>query len=192
MSVTAVTELKTFQSKSTEHLRGAQDLGGRLDKEIVWIIHVTVTQNSERSSSKEKYTIIRRSLTVAEIISEAPLSNLASYSRQMTNGVTGEMLASARQMLAPIRNKGDLSIRVNSFPPISLVLTDWRDADVCTADFGFAKPTTFRHLFDTVTEGMTIVYPTHNGPAGSDEGIGLQVTFEKEPLQQLVDDPEWN
>ncbi|KZL80110.1 acyl transferase [Colletotrichum incanum] len=118
-------------------------------------------------------------LTVTEIVSEAPLSKLASYTCQMTNDVTGEMLASTLQMLAPIRNKEDLSIRVNSFPPMSLVLTDWRSADVCKADFSFAKPTAFRHLFDTVTEGLVIIYSPHNEPAGDDDGIELQVAFEK-------------
>ncbi|RYP50576.1 hypothetical protein DL769_010933 [Monosporascus sp. CRB-8-3] len=129
--------------------------------------------------------------TSAEIISEAPLFKLASYTRQMTNGVTADILAGALQMLAPIRNKPALSIRVNSFPPMTLVITDWRDADVCTADFGFAMPTAFRHLFDMVTEGLAIVYPPRKGPAGDDEGIELQVAFEKELVQQLVNDPEW-
>lgn len=131
-------------------------------------------------------------LTEAEIVSDdTPLSKLASYTRQMTNGVTGDLLAGALQMLAPVRNKTDLSVRVNSFPPMTLIITDWRDADVCTADFGFAKPTAFRHLFDTVTEGLAIVYPPHDGPAGEDEGIELQVVFEKELVDQLVNDPEW-
>ncbi|KAK2009013.1 hypothetical protein LZ32DRAFT_591007 [Colletotrichum eremochloae] len=133
-------------------------------------------------------------LTVAEVVSKAPLSKLAAYTRQMTDTMTGELLARALQTVAPIRNKWDLSIRVNSFPPMSLVITDWRDADVCNADFGFAKPTAFRHLFEpnTVTENIVIVYPPHRGPAGDDEGIELQVSFEKELVQQLVDDPEWN
>ncbi|RKU41628.1 hypothetical protein DL546_005400, partial [Coniochaeta pulveracea] len=102
--------------------------------------------------------------TTAEVIADAPLSRLARYTRQMTDGVTGELLGAALPMLAPVRNKKDLSVRVNSFPPMSLVITDWRDADVCTADFGFGKPTAFRHLFDTVTEGLVIIYPPRNGP----------------------------
>jgi hypothetical protein len=132
-------------------------------------------------------------LTAAEIVADAPLSKLARYTRQMTDGVTGELLAAALPMLAPVRNKKDLSVRVNSFPPMSLVITDWRDADVCAAaDFGFGRPTAFRHLFDTVTEGLVIVYPPRKGPAGDDEGMELQVAFEKELVQQLVDDPEWS
>lgn len=130
-------------------------------------------------------------LTAAEIISDAPLSKLASYVRRMTDSVTGDVLSAALQMLAPVRNKKDLSVRVDSFPPMSVVMTDWRDADVCTADFGFGKPTAFRHLFDTVTEGLVIVYPPRKGPAGDDEGIELQVAFEKELVKRLVDDPEW-
>lgn len=131
-------------------------------------------------------------LTTRDIISEAPLSKLATYTRQMTDGVTGELLDMALGMLAPVRNKKDLSVRVNSFPPMSLVITDWRDADVCTADFGWGRPTAFRHLFDTVTEGLVIVYPPRNGPAGEDEGIELQVAFEEELVEKLLADEEWN
>ncbi|KAK2043076.1 acyltransferase [Colletotrichum somersetense] len=132
-------------------------------------------------------------LTVAEVVSEAPLSKLAAYTRRMTDSVTGELLAGALQQVAPVRNKEDLSIRVDSFPPMSLVLTDWRDADVCTTDFGFAKPTAFRHLFnpDTVINNVVIVYPPRRGPAGDDEGIELLVPFEMDLVQQLKDDPEW-
>lgn len=131
-------------------------------------------------------------LSLSEIISEAPLSKVASYIRKLTNGCTGEMLDAALKMLAPVGNKEELSIRINSFPPLSMVFTDWRDANVCDSDFGFGKPAAFRHLFDTVTEGLCIVYPAHNGPAGDDEGIELQLAFEKELTQQLVEDPEWS
>jgi hypothetical protein len=131
--------------------------------------------------------------TIAEIVSEAPLSKLAGYTRQMTNGVTEELLGGALQMLAPIRNKAGLSVRVDSFPPGTLAVTDWRLSDVCTADFGFGKPVAFRHLFDKVVgEGLVIVYPPRNGPAGEDEGMELQMAFEKELTDQLIDDPDWS
>jgi hypothetical protein len=103
------------------------------------------------------------------------------------------MVADAAQQVAYIRNKEDLSVRVDSFPPMTLLITDWRSADICTADFGFGKPTAYRCLFDRVTEGQAIVYPPrYNGPAGDDEGFELQITFEKELVQQLVHDPVWS
>ena len=57
-------------------------------------------------------------LSLSEIISEAPLSKVASYIRKLTNGCTGEMLDAALKMLAPVGNKEELSIRINSFPPL--------------------------------------------------------------------------
>lgn len=116
-------------------------------------------------------------LTRAQVLSEAPLSQLASYTRQMTNSATGELVAATLQTLAPIRNKQDLCVRVGSFPPGGLFITDWRDADVCTADFGFGKATAFRHLFDMLTEMMVFIYPPHWGPAGDDEGMELLIVF---------------
>ncbi|KAB5513433.1 transferase family-domain-containing protein [Coniochaeta sp. 2T2.1] len=131
-------------------------------------------------------------LTAGDVVDGLPLSGVAAYVRRMTDSVTGEMLGGALAMVAPVRNKKDLSVRVNSFPLLSMVVTDWRDADVCGADFGFGRPVAFRHLFDTVTEGPVIVYPPRAGPAGEDEGVELQVTFEKELVPQLVEDPEWS
>jgi hypothetical protein len=131
-------------------------------------------------------------LTLAEVISEAPLYKLASYTRQMTESVTIDMLASALQNVAHVRNKQDLSINLDSFPPMSLLVSDWRHANLSTLDFGFAEPTAYRHLFGGVPLCQAIVYPPHKGPAGDDEGPEIQVTFETELVQQLVNDPEWS
>ncbi|KAF1848165.1 uncharacterized protein K460DRAFT_308124 [Cucurbitaria berberidis CBS 394.84] len=131
-------------------------------------------------------------LTLAEIISDAPLSKLASYTRQMTNSVTSDMLQGMLQKFAPVRNKQDLSINVDSFPPMSILLTDWRDANICSFDFGFAEPTAYRHLFGGVPLCLALVYPPHKGPAGDDEGMEIQFTFETELVQQLLNDPEWS
>lgn len=62
---------------------------------------------------------------------------------------------------------------MNSFPPGSFAVTDWRDADVCEeADFGFGKPRAFRYSFQSVTEGIVIVYPTRGGER-ENEGVEL-------------------
>ncbi|KAF4458916.1 acyl transferase [Fusarium albosuccineum] len=129
--------------------------------------------------------------TLAEVISEVPLSKLASYIRKMTDSVTHEMLARHIAKFDRIWNKEDLSIHVDSFPPMSILVSDWRYANYCDYDFGFASPTAFRHLFGGVPLSQAVVYSPHRGPAGDDEGMEVQVTFETEVVQQLLEDPEW-
>ncbi|OJJ04313.1 hypothetical protein ASPVEDRAFT_136175 [Aspergillus versicolor CBS 583.65] len=133
-------------------------------------------------------------LTVEEVISEAPLSKLAWYIRQLTNGVTEENLDIALSAIAPVRDKTALFLRTDSFPPMSNITTDWRDTRPGEADFGFGKPHAFRFPFDTVTAGMTVVYPvrTNNPPAGEDEGHEFSIGFERELAEGLIEDPEWN
>ncbi|KAJ4363404.1 hypothetical protein N0V83_009697 [Neocucurbitaria cava] len=131
-------------------------------------------------------------LTLAEIISEAPLSRLATFTRQMTDSVTADMLAETLEKFTQVRNKQDLSIYLDSFPPMSLLVSDWRYIDMCTFDYGFAFPTAFRHLFGGVPLSQAIVYPPHKGPAGDDEGMEVQFTLEIELMPELLKDPEWN
>lgn len=133
-------------------------------------------------------------LTVEEVISEAPLSKLAWYIRQLTNGVTEENLDIALSAIAPIRDKTALFLRTDSFPPMSNITTDWRDTRPGEADFGFGKPHAFRFPFDTVTPGLAVVYPvrTNSPPAGEDEGHEFSIGFERELAAGLIEDPEWN
>lgn len=132
-------------------------------------------------------------LTVEEVISEAPLSKLARYIRQLTNGINQDTIASALVAMAPIRDKTGLFLRIDSFPPMTNFTTEWRDAKPCEADFGFATPHAFRFPFDTVTAGLTVVLPVRKGgPAGDDEGNEFSIGFEKELAQGLIEDPEWN
>lgn len=131
--------------------------------------------------------------TLDEVISTAPLPKLAGYLRQLTGSVTIDMIAEKLQKVAHVRNKPDLSISVDTMPPMAQYITDWRGTKVTTFDFGFAKPIAYRHLFSMVLANHCIVYPPRNrGPAGQDEGIELQVTFEEELVDQLVNDPEWS
>ncbi|CAO2651405.1 Nn.00g039750.m01.CDS01 [Neocucurbitaria sp. VM-36] len=129
--------------------------------------------------------------TLAEIISDAPLSQLASYTRKMTETVTANTLASKLAEFAQVRNKQDLSIHLDAFPPMSLLVSDWRHANYCTFDFGFAGPTAWRHLFGGVPLSQAVVYPPHKAP-GEDEGMEVQFTIETELVPQLLNDPEWN
>jgi hypothetical protein len=131
-------------------------------------------------------------LTLAEVISEAPLSKIASYTRQLTDSVTADFVASMLQEHAHVRNKHDLSINLASFPPMSILVSDWRVANLCKFDFGFGELSSWRHLFGGVPLCQVLVYAPHKGPAGDDEGMELQITFETELAQQLINDPEWS
>ena len=68
--------------------------------------------------------------------------------------------------------------------------TEWRDTRPCDADFGFAKPHAFRFPFDTVTAGLTVVYPVRS-TGSEDEGHEFCIGFEKELAEGLVGDEEW-
>lgn len=129
--------------------------------------------------------------TLAEVISEAPLSKLAIYMRQLSDSVTLEMLTDRLQKLAHVRVE-DLSISVPTLPLMALYITDWRVAKVAKMDFGFGETMAHRHLFGDVQRAQAVLYPAHKGPAGDDEGIELQVTFEAELVDQLVNDPQWS
>ncbi|EMR64464.1 putative acyl transferase protein [Eutypa lata UCREL1] len=110
------------------------------------------------------------------------------------DGSTQENLDVMLTQVAAVRDKTTLFLRMDSFPPLSNITTDWRDSKPYDADFGFGRPYAFRHPFDTVTNGYVIIYPerTHGGPAGPDEGNEILIGFEKEATESLLGDPEWN
>ncbi|KAE8374234.1 transferase [Aspergillus bertholletiae] len=130
--------------------------------------------------------------TLAEVISEWPFPKVASYIRQLTNSVTEENLSQTLDMVATIRDKAALNVRINSYPPMSILQTDHRDANITAADFGFVSPVTYRHLLDCITEGVIIIYPPRTVGPDSDEGCEFAISYEKRLAQELIDDPEWN
>lgn len=129
--------------------------------------------------------------TLAEVISEVPLSKLAVYTRQLSDSVTLEMLAGTLQKLAHFPAE-ELSISVPSFPLMALYVTDWRPAQVAKLDFGFGDTIGFRFLFGEAQRGQGVVYPPRKGPAGDDEGIEITLTFEADLVPQLLEDPLWS
>ncbi|KAG8667760.1 hypothetical protein FPOAC2_12950 [Fusarium poae] len=130
--------------------------------------------------------------TVAQIISEWSLPELASYIRKLTNSVTQENLDKTLEMVATIRDKTSLNARVDAQPPLSILQTDHRDANVTSANFGFAKPAMYRHLLDRITEGIIIIYPPRDTSPESDEGCEFAIFYEKRLAQDLINDREWN
>ncbi|KAK4188566.1 hypothetical protein QBC35DRAFT_495826 [Podospora australis] len=134
-------------------------------------------------------------LTVQDVVSaEVPLSRLAGYIRSLTNGATQASMEATLAAIAPIKDKSALFLRVDSFPPLSNFISDWRDTNHCEADFGFGKPFAFRFPFDTVTNGLAIVYPVRSSegaPAGEDEGNEFSIAIEDEIREDLLKDEEW-
>ncbi|KAJ3534806.1 hypothetical protein NM208_g7394 [Fusarium decemcellulare] len=130
--------------------------------------------------------------TVAEVISGWSFSQLASYIRKLTDSVTQENLDKTLEMVATVRDKASLNIRIDSQPPMSILQTDHRDANITSANFGFATPATYRHVLDRITEGVIIVYPPRDPSPESDEGCEFAIFYEQRLAQELIDDPEWN
>lgn len=132
-------------------------------------------------------------LTIKQIASseeEVPLSQLATKLRIMTNSMNQAALDQALAMLAPVRDKTCLFTRVDSFPPLSVAITDWREATVCEkADFGFGQPCAYKHFSDVVTEGLIMVYPPRKADS-SDEGNEFIVAIENEIVEAVLEDPD--
>ncbi|KAL2213709.1 hypothetical protein CC79DRAFT_1327605 [Sarocladium strictum] len=122
-----------------------------------------------------------------------PLSVLATKVREMTNSINQTAIDNTLAMLAPIRNKASLYSRADSCPPLTFALTDWRCADVCPCDFGFGRPTAYRHLADTVSEHLCIIYPPRAASTtenAADEGCEFAVAVEVEAVPSVLGDQE--
>ncbi|CAG8897166.1 unnamed protein product [Penicillium nalgiovense] len=130
--------------------------------------------------------------SAAEVISEWPLPKLAFYIRQLTSSVTQEALDLELEMVATVRDKTALNTRIDSLPPMSVLQTDHRDANVSSAEFGFGSPVTYRHLMDCVTQGVFIIYPPRDPSPESNDGPEFSLAYEKSLKQALIEDPEWN
>ncbi|KAL4937923.1 hypothetical protein BDV06DRAFT_232244 [Aspergillus oleicola] len=129
--------------------------------------------------------------TIAEIISDWPLWKLASYVRGLTNSVTQEALDATLNMVSMVRDKSTLNFRIDSQPPMSIVMTDHRDVNITGADFGFGRPITYRHLLDCVTNGVIVVYPPRANDHNEDEGCEFSIFYERDLARTLTEDEEF-
>lgn len=130
--------------------------------------------------------------TLADVISETSLPRLAAFIRKITNSVNEETLDATLNMVAAIRDKSNLHVRLDSLPPMSLAVTDWRHVDACAADFGFGRPVAFRQLADKVIENMLIIYPRRPVEADPDHGLEVVLPFERHAVDILIKDPDLN
>ncbi|KUI65222.1 Trichothecene 3-O-acetyltransferase [Cytospora mali] len=129
-------------------------------------------------------------LTLADVISEVPLYQVAEFIRQITTSATQEKLTKTLEALAPFRDKWKLHPRLDAIPPMSLVVTDWRKADICNADFGFGQPVAFRQLSDIVIENMMVIYPPLKIDNDPDKGVEIMVPFERHAVDTLIEDED--
>jgi hypothetical protein len=129
-------------------------------------------------------------LTLAEVISEAPLPRIAAFMRTITTSVTEETLEKTLAKVAPIRDKSNLDIPLDSLPPMSLTTTDWREAKMCDNDFGIGRPMAWRNLSDTVVENQMILYPPHNGNGNIQQGLEVVIPFETHAVDMLLEDAD--
>jgi hypothetical protein len=94
--------------------------------------------------------------TAAEVIREWPLSRLALYIRQLSNSVTQDSHDKKLDMVATARDRTALNIRIDSYPPMSILQTDHRDVNIATANFGFVTPVSYHQLWYCISEGQSI------------------------------------
>ncbi|KAF7537487.1 hypothetical protein G7054_g3672 [Neopestalotiopsis clavispora] len=132
-------------------------------------------------------------LSIAQVIRDAPLSQLASCIRYLTESCTEKHLEALVDLIAPIRDKRSISLRVDAHPPMSTFVTDHRSSDVSGFDFGFGKPITYRHLWgESITAGLILIYAPLRPSPNADEGCMFTITMEKELVETLRADPAWN
>jgi hypothetical protein len=129
-------------------------------------------------------------LNLAEVISEAPLSQIALFIRAITNSVGQHTVDETLAKIAPIRDKSCLDMPLDSLPPLSFTTTDWRSAKLCDNDFGIGEAMAYRCLYDAVVENMVILYPPHKSVEGRDQGIEVMLPFETHALDMLTKDPD--
>ncbi len=130
--------------------------------------------------------------TASEVISDSPLSQLASFIRRMTDSISQEDLDKRLEAASAIRDKSNQFLRTETFSPMSVIMTDWRATNIAAANFRLAMPSAFRHLSENVTRCVVQVYPPRIEGPGSDEGCEFSVAFEKSLAQALIKDPEWS
>lgn len=131
--------------------------------------------------------------THADVVSEATLAALARYVRRLTNSCTEAHMKVLVDVIAPIRDKRSISLRADALPPMTILVSDHRSADVGGFDFGFGTPITYRHMWgDDVSPGLVLIYPPIRSSKDPDEGCTFTITLETEIVPKLLAEPEWN
>ncbi|KAL2195272.1 transferase [Corynascus similis CBS 632.67] len=134
----------------------------------------------------------KRPLTLGQVISEVPLSRVASFIRAITNSADSAMLEKQVDKNRRARDKLALHKTLDFLPPMSLVSTDWRGTDVSQLDFGFGRSVALRSPADAVVGNLMILYPHRKVKDDPDHGWEIVLPFEAEHVDMLINDPELN
>lgn len=126
-------------------------------------------------------------LTLSQVSSESPLSQIATVVRKTTNSVTHRDVQSILSSVA-LKEPGSV-MQTNPITShrMAVGVTDWRNTRLCDTDFGLNKPAAFRRLTSR-THGMTVVvYPSQN--YGEDpRGIDFDLLVEPDIVPGLLND----
>lgn len=141
-------------------------------------------QSCQSFTEKEK-------LSLADVVGDAPLAKLASYIRKLTNGATPAALEARMKRVHCVRDKAMQKFDLNSLPPMSAIILDWRDVDMCTAEFGsLGRPEATRILADVIMENCIVLLPRRRLDGGVDSGLEVLLPFEKHATHLLREDAD--
>lgn len=125
-------------------------------------------------------------LTLQDVSEDAPLSKIAGYIRSITETVDSAYIEKTLDQIARRRKAGGggLKPKASVLPPFKT--TDWRAPSVYAADFGFGKPSGFRHLFGAAPS-LTI-YPPRQTKVGEEDVFEFAVPIETVALDGFLED----
>ncbi|KAF2723079.1 hypothetical protein K431DRAFT_302015 [Polychaeton citri CBS 116435] len=124
-------------------------------------------------------------LSLKDVGEDAPLSRIAAYIRSVTDSVDPTYIYKFFDQIERRRRAGTSNKpKFGTMPPFKT--TDWRLPNILTANFGFGKPTAFRHMFG-VTPSLTIYPPRHRDIDG-EEVFEFAVPIERVALDGLLQD----
>jgi hypothetical protein len=130
-------------------------------------------------------------LSIADVISNAPIWKLATCIRQVTNTATSEALQALLDKTSPVADKTKVRHFTTPLTTMSLGITDVRAPPISDADFGFGQLKAFRHFFyPFCPESLVCVYPPRVLDEGDDAGCEFHVPMEKELVDGFLNDPD--
>ncbi|KAH8646789.1 transferase [Xylariales sp. PMI_506] len=128
-------------------------------------------------------------LNLGQIASESPLGEIATFVRKVTASTDQTNVQKTIEVITKAQNKASAGVNVAAAPPTAFLITDWRNMDVCSVNFGFGKPLAFRGLLNSAWGPSVIVYESRKIDL-ENEGIEFDVLVEEELVETFLQDEE--